>query len=191
MKKELLPLCGTVFKYSPKGCCFFILEKIVYGILPSIRVYLFSELVNGVLHITNEEKDWKSVVPILLSIFLVQFVGWTLREAENHVRPEFIQDGTGFGNGAHEGNRGFHFVQEAALQAVGVQGRKVESGLRHDPGFHAVGVADEQNPGIGILFHGALCQGQGGIYVTAGSAGGNADSFHETVVPFICVVSDG
>ena len=85
MKKELLPLCGTVFKYSPKGCCFFILEKIVYGILPSIRVYLFSELVNGVLHITNEEKDWKSVVPILLSIFLVQFVGWTLREAENLV----------------------------------------------------------------------------------------------------------
>ncbi len=112
-------------------------------------------------------------------------------KAHNDVRPEFIQDGTGFGNGAHEGNRGFHFVQEAALQAVGVQGRKVESGLRHDPGLHAVGVADEQNPGIGILFHGALCQCQGGIYVTAGSAGGNADSFHETVVPFICVVSDG
>lgn len=85
MIKELLPLCRTVMKYSPKGCCFFLLEKIVYGILPSIRVYLFSGLVNGVLHITNGEKDWKSVVPFLLSIFLVQFVGWTLREAENLV----------------------------------------------------------------------------------------------------------
>lgn len=82
MKKELLPLCRTVFKYSPRGFCFFILEKIIYGILPGIRVYLFSELVNSVLHITDGEKDWKSVVPLLLSIFLVQFVGWTLREGK-------------------------------------------------------------------------------------------------------------
>lgn len=29
----------------------------------------------------HSEKGWKSVIPLLLSIFLVQFVGWTLREA--------------------------------------------------------------------------------------------------------------
>lgn len=85
MNKEMLPLCRTVLKYSPKGFFFFMIEKIIYGILPSIRVFLFSELVNNILQITNGVRNWKCVVPLLLSIFLVQFVGWTLREAENLV----------------------------------------------------------------------------------------------------------
>lgn len=85
LKKGILPLCRTVFKYSPKGFFFFIMEKVLYGILPSIRVYLFAGIVDAVLHITNGEMDWKCVVPLLLAVFLVQFVGWTLREAESYV----------------------------------------------------------------------------------------------------------
>ncbi|MCM1026067.1 MAG: ABC transporter ATP-binding protein/permease [Roseburia sp.] len=85
LKRGMLPLCRTVLKYSPKGFFFFLLEKVLYGILPSIRVYLFAGMVDAVLHIGREEADWMCVVPLLLAVFLVQFAGWILREAESYV----------------------------------------------------------------------------------------------------------